>query len=256
MIGLARACWAEALKTKRTLAFWLALGAPGFVGSMALVAGLSSSRAFFGADEDGWTAIARGFTGLWSVMLLPLTATAIAALLAQIEHGNHALKQVFAAPTPRWSVYFAKLFGVLLLLTLATVGLLIAMVATGLVLEAARGGLYALEGPIPWIALASASFQPLVGALGIAAIMTWLSMRIANFVAPVSIGVLLTFSALFLQSWKYGFAHPFLMPLYTQATPGPEFEGVFVTPLLLSPLVFVAFGLFGCWEMTRRDVLR
>ena len=99
MTGLVRACRAEALKTRRTLAFWLALGSPAFVGSMSLIAGLSSSRAFFGADEDGWTAIAQGFTGLWSVMLLPLTATAIAALLAQIEYGNHALKQVFAAPT-------------------------------------------------------------------------------------------------------------------------------------------------------------
>jgi ABC-2 type transport system permease protein len=253
---LVRACWAEALKTRRTLAFWLALGSPAFVTVMALVAGLGSSRPLFGAGEDGWTALARGFTGLWSIMLLPLTATAIAALLAQIEHGNHALKHVFALPTPRWAVYFAKQFGVVLLLTVASVGLLIGMALVGVALETARPAVYAFEGGVPWGALAEAAMAPLAAALGIAAIMTWLSMRIANFVAPVSIGVLATFSALFLQSWKYGSLHPFLMPMYTQASPGPEFDGVWIDPLLASPVVFVVVATVGCWEMTRRDVLR
>ncbi|MFG0273759.1 MAG: ABC transporter permease, partial [Phycisphaerales bacterium] len=248
--------WAEALKTRRTLAFWLALGSPAFVTVMALLAGLGSSRPLFGAGEDGWSALAQGFTGLWSVMLLPLTATAVAALLAQVEHGNHALKHVFALPTPRWAVYFAKQFGVVLLLALASAGLFVGMLVVGMALELARPSVYAFEGGAPWGSLAWSALAPLIAALGIAAIMTWVSMRIANFVAPVSIGVLATFSALFLQGWKYGFLHPFLMPMYTRARPGPEFDGVWVDPLIASPVVFVVVAAVGCWEMTRRDVLR
>jgi hypothetical protein len=56
-------------------------------------------------------------TMAWAFFMLPMSVTALTALVAHMEHGPRAWDHLRALPTPRWKIYAAKAICVIALVT-------------------------------------------------------------------------------------------------------------------------------------------
>ena len=226
----------ELIKLKRSKIMLVALAGP------ALVALLFFSLQASGASLRAWPFyFFAGFTA-WATFMLPLTATIIATLVAQLEHGPTTWAHLLALPVPRWRVFAAK--------AVVTLGLIAAMsILTGALL--ALGGWLAGElnpankliDPAPFASLADTMLSDddqMFGDMDVAllvkqwrlavaerlayiylasflliAVQLWAAFRFRNFLIPMAIGVGGGFVAIFAQASQYGIYFPWLMPFNT-----------------------------------------
>ena len=110
MRSVIRALRAEVIKTRRTLAFWLAIIAPLVVISLE-VAMFYKNRAIYQNSPPGdeiWFQFGLQTMVLWGLLMMPLFVTLETALVASWEHRNRQWKHLFALPIPRGALYAAK----------------------------------------------------------------------------------------------------------------------------------------------------
>jgi ABC-2 type transport system permease protein len=226
----------ELIKLKRSKIMIVALSGP------ALVALLFFSLQASGANLRAWPFyFFAGFTA-WATFMLPLTATIIATLVAQLEHGPKTWAHLLALPVPKWRLFAAK--------AVVALGLIAAMsLLTGLLL--AFGGWLAGElnpankliDPAPFASLAETMLSDddqMFGDMDVAllvkhwrlavaerlafiylssflliAVQLWAAFRFRNFLIPMAIGVGGGFVAIFAQASQYGIYFPWLMPFNT-----------------------------------------
>lgn len=226
----------ELIKLKRSKIMIVALAGP------ALVALLFFSLQASGASLQAWPFyFFAGFTA-WATFMLPLTATIIATLVAQLEHGPKTWAHLLALPVPKWRLFGAK--------AVVTLGLIAAMsLLTGALL--AFGGWLAGEislqnkliDPAPFAGLADTMMSDedeMFGDMDIAllvknwrwavaerlayiylsaflliAVQLWAAFKFRNFLIPMALGVGGGFVAIFAQSSQYGIYFPWLMPFNT-----------------------------------------
>lgn len=226
----------ELIKLKRSKIMLVALAGP------ALVALLFFSLQASGANLRAWPLYLFAGMTAWATFMLPLTATIIATLLAQLEHGPKTWAHLLALPVPKWRVFAAK--AIVALGLIAAMSLLTgALLAFGGWLAGALNPENKLLDPAPFAALAETMADPDDQAFGdldvmlmvkewrrvvaerlayvylssflLIAVQLWAAFRFRNFLIPMALGVGGGFFAIFAQASAYGVYFPWLMPFNT-----------------------------------------
>ncbi len=253
-----RVLTAENIKLRRTLALWVTVLAPLVVCVLDLFIYLSrfqDMQAMQMELTNAWDSLARQALMLWVVLTLVPFISLETALVSNLEHGQSTLKALFVQPAPRWMIYLAKLAAGAVLLLLGMLALVVGTLLSGVILEAAfPGGGYKFQS-FPWDELVRPALNAYVLALAAVTLHTWIGMRFRSFVVTLGIGIVATvFNFLVIMSQKgqqMGWWLPWALPLNTLdgMSPGHLQDG-----LLISLGLAAGLALFGCWEISRRDI--
>jgi hypothetical protein len=245
---------AEAIKLRRTVALWLAVGAP----ALAILLELSALFNRFSPPRGDagvvWRILLQGGWLTWLGFCLPMLISFEAACLANVEHSGKHWKQIFAFPIPRWSVFATKMsfcgllaWGSILVGVLGFVG--------DVLIYSHAGGLH-LASVIPWSEILHTAGKAYMASCLLVVIQTWISARFPGIAAPVGIGFAALSVGLVVSSVRDGVItrwYPWTLPLSTIGLPGVSHSTVI--PAVLGCVGGVAFGALACWDLARRDEL-
>lgn len=159
-----------------------------------------------------WEFMFTGSTGLWAFFVLPMTVTALSALLAHIEHGPRAWDHMFALPVRRWRMFAAKA-----VILMAVVGVMTALLAIELYFVGAAFNALspatAPQGAFPWPMAFRILGMMWATSLFMAMIQLWVALRFRSFVAPLTVGLGGTFVAVAAFNAKEAMFVPWAMPV-------------------------------------------
>lgn len=234
----------EACKLRRSLALVLAAVAPLLI---AIFVFFNLIR----VDKPApWTITLPTSAAIWAFFMLPMSVTALTALVAHTEHGPRAWDHLRALPVPRWHLYASK--AVCVLGVVAAMSLLLALL-TVLAVEAAAvlkpavaplgapdiGGYLALLGRI------------FLAAWLLVAVQLWIALRYASFVPALAVGIGGTFFAVVATSAKVGAILPWQIPVNQLATDPLRVQLTLALGCIGGCLAFAAM----LWQLSRREVL-
>lgn len=202
----------EFRKLKGTLVVVLCLIAPTLAATLMT---LMSIR----MHTQPWHEAIAGTTGLWAFFVLPMTVTALSALMAHLEHGPRLWDHLLALPIRRWRFYTAK--GLVIMALVALMSLLLAV-------EIRIGGLllhYAFPAKEPtggfdWIWCAKLLTSMWGASLFMVMVQLWVALRFRSFVAPLTVGLAGTFVAVAAMSAKEAIYVPWVMPVSILSSDG------------------------------------
>ena len=201
----------EAAKLRRSLALLLALVAP------LLIAVFVFFNLLRAKQPMPWDMTLQTSAAIWAFFMLPMSATALTALVAHTEHGPRAWDYLRALPVPRWHWYAAKALGVL--------GVIAAMsaVLAGLTLLAAEAAAWIKPAIAPTGSAHVADYLTLLGRIFVAswllvAVQLWIALRYASFVPALATGIGGTFFAVVATSAKIGVVLPWQIPVNQMAS--------------------------------------
>ncbi len=194
----------EIRKLNRSLALLLALAAPCLIGIFAF---FNISR----FDEPGpWSQWLTTSVAIWAFFMLPMSVTALTALVAQMEHAPRSWDHLRSLAAPRWRIYAAKAACVLgLVIFMSVLNLVISYGA----LELAAGLKPAIRptGDPDLAGVAWTLAKVLAASLLMIAIQFWSAMRYSSFVPALALGIGGTFFAVVATSAKQGVFFPWQM---------------------------------------------
>lgn len=234
----------ELRKLNRSLAAVLALAAP------ALIAVFAFFVLLRGKKPPPWEMLLQGSTGIWAYFMLPMSVTALTALIAHMEHGPRAWDHLRALPVQRWRLYAAKAICVVGLVAIMTV---LNLVFTLVAIHAA-GTIKPAVAPVgsPDLArFAVLNAKVLAAAVLMIAIQLWIALRFASFVPALAVGVGGTFFAVVATSAKQGVFFPWQMPVNILAKEAWRVETALALGGGLGLLVMAA----AIAHLARREVL-
>jgi len=231
----------ELLKLRRSLALMLVVAAPSALCLLAFAILL---------DRDTplpWPMYADGTAAIWAYFMLPMAATALSVLLAQIEHGPRTWDHLLALPGGRPRLFGAK-YAVLLVLVAAMAALMwIGTLAGGAVADGLRGGAL-LTGEAPVGALAVRLARMGCAGMLVCLLQLWLALRVRSFVPPLALGIAGTLVGVVAASAKHGIYVPWLLSVNMLST--PERAQVALAMGTLGTLVLLPAML---WDLSRRE---
>lgn len=234
----------ELRKLNRSLAAVLALAAP------SLIAVFGFFMLLRGGQPRPWDQWMQMATGVWAYFMLPMSVTALTALVAHMEHGPRAWDHLRALPVPRWRIYAAKAICVIALVTAMTV--LNLLLAWGAISVAAKiKPAIAPTGTLDWAGVLAVNLKVVAAATLLTAIQLWTALRFASFVPALALGIGGTFFSVVATSAKEGVFFPWQMPVNMLAKEAWRIE----TALALGGgLGLVALAL-AIAHLARREVL-
>lgn len=194
----------EIRKLNRSLALLLALAAPCLIGIFAF---FNISR----FDQPGpWSQWMTTSVGIWAFFMLPMSVTALTALIAQMEHSPRSWDHLRGLPVPRWRIYAAKLgcvLGLIVFMSVLNLGISFGAVELAAVLKPAirPTGSPDLAG-IAWLLV-----KVMAAALLMIAIQFWAALRFSSFVPALALGIGGTFFAVVATGAKEGVFFPWQM---------------------------------------------
>jgi hypothetical protein len=234
----------EVRKLHRSLAGLLALAAPALI-PVFLFFNLLRAK-----GPQPWGLHLSMAIGIWAFFLLPMSVTALTALVAQMEHGPRSWDHLRALPVPRWRLYAAK--------TLAVVVLVAAMSAAVLVFS-----LLAIQAVV-WIkpALAPTGEPELarhvlllskvfLASMLLIAVQLWTALRFASFVPALAVGIGGTFFSVVATSAEAGVFMPWQMPVNMLTTEAWRTHTALGLGCGLGVVALAAM----MWRLSRREVL-
>lgn len=234
----------ELRKLNRSLAAALAVAAPGLIAVFTFFNMLRST------SPQPWDMWMLSATGIWAFFMLPMSVTALTALVAHMEHGPRTWDHLRALPLPRWTLYAAKAVSVLLVLALMSVGVFVLTWAAVKLAVAVKPEL-APTGVFEASAYLTTLGRMYMAALLVVVIQLWISLRWSSFVPGLVVGIGGTFFAVVATSARVGVFLPWQMPVNMLATEGwrmPTALGLgFAGGLVLLALML--------WHLSRREVL-
>ena len=196
----------EIRKLNRSLAALLAVSAPTLI---AIFLFFNMSRGKKGAPWEMWL---QSSSGVWAFFMLPMSVTALTALVAHMEHGPRSWDHLRALPVARWKFYAAK--------AICVIGLIAGMTVLNLLLTwAAIAAASALKpavtpiGTLDLAKLAALNGKILLAATLMIAIQLWTAIRFSSFVPALALGVGGTFFSVVATSAKAGVFFPWQMPI-------------------------------------------
>lgn len=201
----------EARKLNRSLAALLAVAAPSLIAVFGFFMLLRSTRA---QPWDMWMTNA---AGVWAFFMMPMSVTALTALVAHMEHGPKSWDHLRALPLPRWKLYAAKAICVLALLALMSAAVL-AFSWAAVSLAGAIKPAVAATGPFDLAQYARVMAMMFGAGLLMVAIQLWIALRYASFVPGLVVGIGGTFFAVVATAAKQGVFLPWQMPVNMLAT--------------------------------------
>lgn len=234
----------ELMKLRRSLVVLILAGVPGMVIIMQIAVIATGN-----APED-WQRVAMSGAAVWSYLLLPLTATALTALLAQIEHGPKAWSYTLTQPYPKWMVFASKalIAGILMA---AVSALLWAAILSGGIIAGEIAPDHALSGALPAGLLAGILSRMWVAGLLVLAIQFAFATGFANFAVPIVVGIAGTFAAVVATSAKAGIYFPWLLATNILAQDPERAQQAFLT----GGGTGIALFALTCLWLARRDWL-
>jgi lantibiotic transport system permease protein len=203
---------AETLKLRRSLVLLLVAGAPACLAIFAAMIVLMSKGVM------PWARYLQEVVAIWAYFLLPLSLSALAILFAQIEHVPKMWNHLLVLPVARGKLFLAKAVVMIVLLLLMQLTVFIALVCTGLAIEAIWTGRQ-LSGEAPLAQLAGVLSAMTVASLLILGIQLWLALRIKSFVPPFLIGIAGTFFGLMVTALQQSIYIPWFLQIYSLAWP-------------------------------------
>jgi ABC-2 type transport system permease protein len=198
----------ELRKLRGTLALALCFLAPALVALVAIAIALRQAA-------PGWTMIVTNTFGLWAYFVLPMTTAALAALVAQIEHGPRAWDHLFALPVRRMPMLLAKAAVLMLMLGLMSVLLVLLCFLLGMIVQPDAAA-------FPWgeaVRMAGASWA---ASCLMAVIELWTALRFRSFVPPIALGLTGTFVVVAAMGAPEAAMVPWAMPLASLGLPGGD----------------------------------
>jgi ABC-2 type transport system permease protein len=234
----------EVLKLKRSLALVFVFVAP------ALVAVFTMMNALRTGDARSWSAWLTGSSFMWAVFLLPMSVTALAALLAQMEHVPRTWDYLRALPTQRWHVFAAK---ALLLVAMAWLMSVLVPLYTSLalLLADALSEATVMTGSLDLWAFLLTALKLGIAAMVVITIQFWTALRFASFVPSLAVGIAGTFFAVAAYGAPEGRFYPWLMPVNVLANDATANT----TALLLGGGVGAFLMVIAVLHLSRRERL-
>ncbi|GAA0869089.1 ABC transporter permease [Brevundimonas basaltis] len=234
----------EARKLNRSLAALLAVAAP------SLIAIFTFFNLLRGKAPQPWDMWIVSGSGIWAFFMLPMSVTALTALVAHMEHGPKAWDHLRALPLPRWRLYAAKTICVLALVALMSAAVLV-MTWGAVTLGAAIKPAVTPVGDFDLARYAAIFGKMYLAALLMIAIQMWVALRYASFVPALAVGIGGTFFSVVATSAKQGIYFPWQMPVNMLATEAWRAN----TALGLGFGLGVVALLAGLAHLSRREVL-
>ncbi len=196
----------EFRKLNRSLALLLAFVAPALIAVFTFFLMLRDSAP---KSYDNWLVTGEG---IWAFFMLPMSVTALTALVAQMEHGPKSWDHLRALPLPRWRLYAAKAVSVIAVVALMSV--LTLMLTWGAVEAASALKPAVRPAGAPDLAKHAMILVKMLGAsMLLIALQLWMALRFASFVPGLALGIGGTFFAVVATSAKAGVFMPWQMPV-------------------------------------------
>lgn len=206
----------EIIKTKRSAAFWICLLGSGFIPAVFSLMYIVKPEIFAPKFKvqpweshfiNGWQA--------FSAFLLPLFVIIVCSMIVQIEYKNNTWKQVFASPQSIGNIFFSKYSTILLMVVFLFLSFNLFMFGGAILANLVHKEYGFLHNGMKIDVLLKMNFKSFVSLLGIISIQYWLSLRIRNFIVPISIGLALLITAMIIQQWEHIFKVPYAYPFIT-----------------------------------------
>ena len=210
---LSTALLVEAKKLRASLALLLALIAPTLIAVFVFFNLVRVDKA------HPWDMVMLNAAAIWAFFMLPMSVTALTALLAQTEHGPRAWEHLRALPVPRWHLYAAKATCVLAIVAAMSLAL---GVCTWLAVQAAMWFKPAITptGAFDALRFATLLARMFAAAWLLIAVQLWIALRWNSFVPALATGIGGTFFAVVATSARIGVALPWQIPV-NQLAPDP-----------------------------------
>lgn len=196
----------EAHKLRRSLALLLAAIAPLLIAAFIFFNLLRLKQAM------PWAMALQSSTAIWAFFMLPMSVTALTALVAHAEHGPRSWDHLRALPLPRWHLYAAKAVCVLGVVAAMSLWLailtLLAVDLVGTIKPAV-----AATGPLDTLAYLQMLGRVFLSAWLLVAVQLWIALRCASFVPALAVGIGGTFFAVVATSAKAGVFLPWQIPV-------------------------------------------
>lgn len=234
----------EARKLNRSLAAVLAVAAP------SLIAIFTFFNMLRGKAPQPWDMWIVSASGIWAFFMLPMSVTALTALVAHMEHGPRSWDHLRALPLPRWRLYAAKMVCVLALVALMSAGVLF-MTWGAVSLGAAIKPVVTPLGDFDLPRYAAIVGRMYLAALLMISIQLWVALRYASFVPALAVGIGGTFFSVVATSAKQGVFFPWQMPVNMLATEAWRANTALGLGLGLGAVALAA----GLVHLSRREVL-
>lgn len=234
----------EGLKLRHSWVVPLVMAPPSLISLFIFICVVRSSQPL---DINMWF---NSSVSLWAYFMLPMSATALAAVSSHIEHSAGAWDYLRSSPVARWRIYAAKaiwVVGLLWVMGLLNICLtLLAVFLAGLV----EPGLKASGQLLLMGHLMEASKVMLASTLLIG-IQFWAAIRFSSFVPCLLLGIGGTFFAVAATSAKEGAVVPWQMPINAISQQTSQAETALFLGLGLGLALFAACTIY----LSRREVL-
>ena len=234
----------EARKLNRSLAALLAVAAPTLIGLFTFFNMLR------GKAPMPWELWMGGAMAIWAFFMLPMSVTALTALVAHMEHGPKSWDHLRALPLPRWRLYAAKAVCVLGVVALMSAAVL-AMSWAAVSLAAAVKPQLQPTGAFDLAGYAGTLAKMLGAAVLMISIQLWVALRYASFVPALAVGIGGTFFSVVATSARQGVFFPWQMPVNMLATEAWRVDMALALGLGLGIFTMIA----AVAHLGRREVL-
>lgn len=201
----------EARKLNRSLAALLAVAAPSLIAIFGFFMVLRGTRA------QPWEMWMVSAIGIWAYFMLPMSVTALTALVAHMEHGPRSWDHLRSLPLPRWRLYAAKaamVLAVIAVMSALTLVLAWSAVSLAVTIKPAMTP----TGDFDTALYATIMGKVFLSAILMTAIQLWIALRFASFVPALVVGIGGTFFSVVATSAKQGVFFPWQMPVNMLAT--------------------------------------
>lgn len=247
----------EMIKLRRTLAFWMMFLAPLGIVGLTVLFDIRLAANVSGADKDAWATLTRDTLGFWVVLMLPMFIALESSLMAQLEHSQKMWKHLFSLPSPRWTIYLAKLIITMMIVGVSIVTLLLGMIASGWILQN-----FGIRPDFRWVT-PNPSWSIAIRTILLVFVLSWcmialqiyVSMKWSSFIAAFGIGVVGSImSFILVRSVTLAQIIPWSLP-FNALEPYIKQQASLGTPLFVSLGGTLVFTLLGLWDLNTKDII-
>jgi hypothetical protein len=241
----------EFIKSKKTFAWWLIILGAGFMPAFVSFVFLSKWKHLVPQQgHNPWDDFTEMSWKGMGFLYTPFFVVLLTCLFLNIEHKNNTWKYIFTLPISKNSIYFNKLFTLLIFIALFYILYIPIWIGFGFTVGLIKPELQLTAHSPDYISLLSLCFHSFIASLGILAIHFWLSIRFKNMIIPIGIAVLggIIWVALYqgkaeqINYFPYAYNYSTVSPPYWVTQ---NMFGIFPQHEMFSILYFLLFTVFS-----------